>query len=143
MNIKALEFYRRNSNFTENSIKAGTQQLLYFDTQSIPGGRNRFVDSIRANDGLKFYGTPGEYSANYKASKYISALTPPNRGKVMFSNYEKSNTLTKKSVFPGIQENDNGRTNGSPFHMVMLYFPGKSSLILDTNPNSNNYKNWI
>jgi len=143
MNIKALEFYRNNSNFTENSIKGGTQQLLYFDTQSIPGGRDRFVDSIRTNGGLKFYGTPGEYSANFKASKYLSALTPPNRGKVMFSNYRNSNTLTKKTVFPGIQENDNGRTDGSPFHMIMLYFPGKASLILDTNPNSNNYKNWI
>jgi|TARA_R100001443_G_C3249137_1_gene152793 hypothetical protein len=143
MNTRALEFYRKNSNYTENSIKAGTQQLMYFDTQSIPGGGSRFVDSVRSNNGLKFYGTPGEYSANFKASKYITALTPPNKGKVMFVNYPNSNTISKKDPFPGIQENDNGRSDGSPFHMVMLYFAGKSSLTLDTNPNSTNYKNWI
>ena len=56
---------------------------------------------------------------------------------------KKSSTLTTLKVFPGIQNNSNGRTEGSPFHILPLYFAGRASLVLDRTINSNNYKSWI
>lgn len=143
MNVEALKWYRNNSNYTENSSKVGKQPILYFDTQKVPGGRNRYVDVAGARDGLTFFGTPSEYGAKFAASKYISVVSPPDKGKVMFTNYSKDPNLTNREVFPGLGQNNNGRTEASPFHLVKLYFPGRASLRLDTNPNSNNYKNWL
>ena len=48
MNINALNWYRKNSNFTENSKNSKRIPPLYFDTQTVPGGRNRFVDYMKA-----------------------------------------------------------------------------------------------
>ena len=143
MNIASLTWYRENINYTENSIKAQRQPILYFDSQRIGGGRNRFVDVIPSKGGLKFFGTPGEYSALYKTSKYISVVSPPNAGKIWYVDYPADTRLTSNNVFPGIQENNNGRKEASPFHTIKLYFPGRASLRLETNPNSPNYKNWI
>jgi len=142
MNINALNWYRKHSNFTENSKNAQRVPLLYFDTQNVPGGRNRFVDFVKAKSGLEFFGTPGEYGAQYKASKYISVVSPPDKGKIMFTDYPGNTQLTATKVFPGTQQNDNATTDASPFHMVKLYFVGRASLSLDVRPNSNNYKQW-
>ena len=39
MNTESLKWYRENSNFTENSRKAGKAPILYFDNQATPGGK--------------------------------------------------------------------------------------------------------
>ena len=77
-----------------------------------------------------------------KASKYLSVVSSPDKGKIMFVDYPKSLKLTKKTVFPGTANNNRGVTESSPFHFVKLYFAGKDSLRLETNSNSNNWKNW-
>lgn len=142
MNTEALNWYRQNSDFTENSGKVNKQPILYFDAQNIPGGRTRFQDVARTNNGLMFFGTPGEYGATYGTSKYISVLSPPDKGRVMFANYLQNSELTKKIIFPGNQQNNNNRSEASPFHMIKLYFAGRASLALDTNSNSQNFKTW-
>tara|TARA_R110000824_G_scaffold18850_4_gene73965 strand:- start:13062 stop:13493 length:432 start_codon:yes stop_codon:yes gene_type:complete len=142
MNVKALNWYRENSDFTENSGKVNKQPILYFDAQNIPGGRTRFNDVVRTPSGLRFFGTPGEYGAHYGTSKYISVVSPPDKGRVMFVNYAKNSELTKKTIFPGTEQNYNNRSEASPFHMIKLYFAGRASLALDTNSNSQNYKTW-
>ena len=120
MDTKALEFYRNESKCTENSTLAGKETILYVDTQRIRGARNR-----------------------YAPSKYISVLSPPDKGKYMFISYTSNPSLTTGRVFPGIQNNSNGRTEGSPFHVTPLYFVGRASLVLDKAIKSSNYKSWI
>ena len=142
MDTKALEFYRNNSKCTENSTLAGKEPILYVDTQRIKGARNRFVDQARTTTGNKYFGTPGEFNAVYAPSKYLSVVSPPDRGKYMFVSYQKNSVLTKKSVFPGIQNNNAGKAEGSPFHITPLYFAGRASLVLDRTINSSNYKSW-
>jgi hypothetical protein len=143
MDIKALEFYRNESKCTENSNLAGKELILYVDNQRIRGARNRFIDQSRSTEGGKYYGTPGEYNAVYAPSKYLSVVSPPDKGKYMFVSYTSNPSLTTKQVFPGIQNNANGRTEGSPFHIFPLYFAGRASLVLDRAINSNNYKSWV
>jgi len=143
MDIKALEFYRKESKCTENSKLVGRQPILYVDELRIHGNRNRFIDQARNNNLNQYFGTPGEYNAIYSPSKYLSVVSSPDKGKYMFVSYEKSSTLTTLKVFPGIQNNSNGRTEGSPFHILPLYFAGRASLVLDRTINSNNYKSWI
>ena len=46
MNIKALNWYRQNSNYTENSGKVNRLPIMYFDTQIVKGGRQRYQDII-------------------------------------------------------------------------------------------------
>jgi hypothetical protein len=143
MNIKALNWYRQNSNYTENSGKVNRLPIMYFDTQIVKGGRQRYQDIISTNgNGLPFFGTPGEYSARFKTSKYLSVMSSPDSGKIMFADYPGNGKLTKKSVFPGIESNGNNMSEASPFHMIKLYFPGRASLALDINSGSANYKNW-
>ena len=142
MDIKALKWYRENSDFTENSRKVSRQPILYFDDQTIKGGRLRYTDVHPTPNGLKFFGTPGEYSALFGTSKYISVVSPPTKGKVFFANYIQNSSLTKRKIFPGTQQNGSNESKASPFHMIKLYFPGRASLMLDTNSNSQNYKNW-
>lgn len=143
MDTKALEFYRNESKCTENSTLVGKEGILYVDNQRIKGARNRFVDQSRSNEASRYYGTPGEYNAIFAPSKYISVLSPPDKGKYMFVGYPTNPSLTSKKVFPGIQDNSNGRTEGSPFHIIPLYFAGRASLVLDRAIKSNNYKSWI
>jgi len=143
MNVKALNWYRENSDYTENSRKVNKLPIAYFDTQNIKGGRQRYQDVVSTNgQGLTFFGTPGEYSARNRTSKYLSVISPPNKGKIMFVDYPNSGKLTKRSVFPGIESNGNNMSEASPFHMIKLYFPGRASLALDINSVSSNYKNW-
>tara|TARA_R110000824_G_scaffold137684_2_gene302263 strand:- start:3491 stop:3922 length:432 start_codon:yes stop_codon:yes gene_type:complete len=143
MDTKALEFYRNNSKCTENSSLVGKEVILYVDGRRIRGERNRFVDQARSTTVNKYFGTPGEYNSVYAPSKYLSVVSPPDKGKYMFISYDKSPSLTKKTVFPGIQNNSNGRSEGSPFHITPLHFAGRASLVLDRTINSNNYKSWI
>ena len=143
MDTKALEFYRNESKCTENSTLAGKETILYVDTQRIRGARNRFVDQVRSSESSKYYGTPGEYNAVYLPSKYISVVSQPDKGKYMFISYTSNPSLTTGRVFPGIQNNSNGRTEGSPFHVTPLYFVGRASLVLDKAIKSSNYKSWI
>ena len=143
MDTKALEFYRNNSKCTENSVLVGKEPILYVDNQRIKGARNRFVDQARTSSGNKYFGTPGEFNSVYAPSKYLSVVSSPDKGKYMFVSYPKNNRLTKKSVFPGIQNNSAGKTEGSPFHITPLYFAGRASLVLDRTINSSNYKSWI
>tara|TARA_R100001443_G_scaffold102848_1_gene111116 strand:- start:8519 stop:8950 length:432 start_codon:yes stop_codon:yes gene_type:complete len=143
MDTKALEFYRGESKCTENSVLVGKEPILYVDNQRIRGARNRFVDQSRSSEASRYYGTPGEYNAVFAPSKYISVVSPPDKGKYMFVSYTSSPSLTTNKVFPGIQNNANGRTEGSPFHVVPLYFAGRASLVLDRAINSNNYKSWV
>ena len=143
MNIKALSWYRQNSDYTENSGKVNKLPIAYFDTQIVKGGRLRHQDTISTNEtGLPYFGTPGEYGARFKTSKYLSVMSPPSKGKIMFADYIGNGKLTKRSVFPGIESNGNNMSEASPFHMIKLYFPGRASLALDINPASANYKNW-
>jgi|TARA_R100001509_G_scaffold61945_1_gene34236 hypothetical protein len=143
MNVKALNWYRQNSNYTENSGKVGKIPIQYFDMQTIKGGRNRYQDIVSTGgNGMDFFGTPGEYSARFKTSKYLSVMSSPDKGKIMFVDYPSNGKLTKRTVFPGVQSNGNNMGEASPFHMIKLYFPGRASLALDTNTNSANYKNW-
>ena len=142
MDIKALKWYRENSDFTQNSAAVNRQPILYFDSQSIKGGRQRYVDLQPTPGGLKFFGTPGEHSALFGTSKYISVVSPPTKGKIFFASYPKNISLTKRQIFPGIEQNGSNESEASPFHMIKLYFPGRASLRLDMSPNSQNYKNW-
>ena len=143
MDTKALEFYRNESKCTENSVLSGKEIILYVDAQRITGARNRFIDQVRSNETNKYFGTPGEYNSVYAPSKYLSVVSPPDKGKYMFVSYNSSPSLTTKKVFPGIQNNSNGRTEGSPFHILPLYFAGRASLVLDRTIKSSNYKSWI
>ena len=140
MNTESLNWYRNNSNFTENSRKAGKAPILYFNSQVTTNGRYIFPDNLQPPN--KFYGTPGEYGNIYSNSKYISVVSSPDKGKVMYTNYPSNPKLTSKSVFPGVQNNGNGNSDSSPYHMVKLYFAGRSSLRLNTNPASAAYKTW-
>ena len=138
MDIEALKWYRKNIDFTENSQKAGKKTIVY---PSDPRLGNTYLDVVKSN-GLLYFGTPGEYGAENEASKYISVVSSPDKGKIMFVDYPQSLKLTKKTVFPGSANNNRGVTESSPFHSVKLYFAGKESLRLETNSNSNNWKNW-
>ena len=140
MDIEALKWYRDNSDFTENSKKVGKKDIVY---PANPLLGNVYLDVVKENNGLLYFGTPGEYGAENKASKYISVVSSPDKGKMMFVDYQQSLKLTKKTVFPGSGNNNRGVTESSPFHFVKLYFAGKDSLRLNTNSNSNNWKNWI
>ena len=138
MDIEALKWYRQNSDFTENSKKAGKKPIVY---PANPLLGNTYLDVIKSN-GLLYFGTPGEYGAENKASKYISVVSSPDKGKMMFVDYPKSVKLTKKTVFPGSGNNNRGVTEASPFHFVKLYFAGRTSLSLNTTSSSSNYKTW-
>ena len=138
MDIEALKWYRDNSDFTENSGRVGKKPIVY---PTDPRFGNVYLDVVKS-DGLLYYGTPGEYGAENQASKYISVVSSPDKGKVMFVDYPQSLKLTKKTVFPGTADNNRGVTESSPFHFIKLYFAGKQSLRLETNSNSNNWKNW-
>ena len=140
MNTESLNWYRKNSNFTENSRGVGKAPILYFNSQVTTNGRYIFPDNLQPPN--KFYGTPAEYGNIYSNSKYISVVSSPDKGKVMYTNYPSNSKLTSKSVFPGVQNNGNGNTDSSPYHMVKLYFAGRSSLRLNTNPTSASYKTW-
>jgi len=142
MDTKALEFYRNESKCTENSVLVNKEAILYVDNQRIRGARSRFIDQSKSNENSRYYGTPGEYYAIFAPSKYISVMSPPDKGKYMFVSYTSNPSLTTNKVFPGIQNNANGRTEGSPFHIVPLYFAGRASLVLDRAINSSNYKSW-
>ena len=93
MNIESLMWFRDNVKYTEES------GLVYFDMINT-GGRQRFIDKIAAN-GLKFFGTPAEFGAKHKPSKYISVVSSPDKGKAFYVDYPKSDDLTKVEVFPG------------------------------------------
>ena len=141
MNTESLKWYRNNSDFTENSSKVNKAPILYFDAQVVTNGKYIFPDNMRPPN--KFYGTPGEYGNNpYFNSKYISVVSSPDKGKVMYTNYISNPKLTSKSVFPGVQNNGNGSSDSSPYHMVKLYFAGRSSLRLNTEPKAASYKTW-
>ena len=70
MNIKALNWYRDNVNFTEG------KGLVYYDMINA-GGTQRFQDRAETNGGMDYFGTPGEYGARFKAAKYISLVSSP------------------------------------------------------------------
>tara|TARA_R110002020_G_scaffold214696_2_gene421770 strand:+ start:1937 stop:2335 length:399 start_codon:yes stop_codon:yes gene_type:complete len=131
MNTKSLQWYRNNSDFTEQ------KGLVYFDMVN-HGAGTRYKDKVLAPSGLKFFGTPGEYSAKFNGSKYISLATAPSRGKVFYVNYDKNPRLTKKEVFPGSGNNDRLNTDASPYHMVKLWC-GSSKTSLSLN---NHTKIW-
>ena len=50
MNVKALSWYRQNSDYTENSGKVNKLPIAYFDTQIVKGGRLRYQDTISTNE---------------------------------------------------------------------------------------------
>ena len=129
MNITSLKWFRHNVKYTEES------GLVYFDMINV-GGRHRFVDKIAAN-GLTFFGTPAEFGAKHKPSKYISVVSSPDKGKTFYVDYPKNDDLTKTEVFPGGNGTDKLNKNFSPYHAVKLYFPGRTSLSLN-----NNTKSW-
>ena len=141
MDTAALKWYRENSSFTENSGNAGQTPITYFNMGK-PGRGFNFRDRAKTSVGNMYYGTPGDYNATYQPSKYVSVASPPSQGKVFFTAYPQNPNLTNRSVFPGNANNDNGKVSGSPFHLVKLYFAGRTSLSLDTNFRSNNYKIW-
>ena len=107
-----------------------------------PGKGFNFRDRANLGAGMGYYGTPAEYNASYQAAKYLSVSSPPNEGKVFFIAYPPNPNLTTRSVFPGNANNDDGKNSGSPFHLVKLYFAGRTSLSLDTKSSSSTYKTW-
>ena len=127
MDIEALKWYRENSDFTENSNKVGNKPIVY---PSHPLLGNVYLDVIKS-DGLLYFGTPGEYGAENKASKYISVVSSPDKGKVFYTDYKPNKNITKNEVFPG--GNFKLDNNTSPYHMIKLYFPGRTSLALNKN----------
>jgi len=129
MNTTSLNWFRSSVKYTEQS------GLIYFDMIN-SGGRQRFVDKIPA-DGLTFFGTPAEFGARHKPSKYISVVSSPDKGKAYYVDYPKNDDLTKTEVFPGGNGKDRLNKNFSPYHAVKLYFPGRTSLSLN-----NNTKSW-
>tara|TARA_R110000824_G_scaffold57118_9_gene155670 strand:+ start:4356 stop:4784 length:429 start_codon:yes stop_codon:yes gene_type:complete len=141
MDVAALKWYRENSSFTENSVKAGQTPITYFNMGN-PGKGFNFRDRANLGAGMGYYGTPAEYNASYQAAKYLSVSSPPNEGKVFFIAYPPNPNLTTRSVFPGNANNDDGKNSGSPFHLVKLYFAGRTSLSLDTKSSSSTYKTW-
>jgi|TARA_R100001163_G_C5050484_1_gene187361 hypothetical protein len=141
MDINSIRWFRNNVNYTENSTKVGRNGIPYEDmTKS--GARYRFVDFMKAADGLRYYGTPGEYSAMFEPSKYISVSSSPSLGKVMYVNYPANPTLTERKVFPGSESNGGGESFAAPQHMIKLYFAGRTSLRLNTDVGSAGYKTW-
>jgi len=141
MDAAALKWYRENSSFTENSGKVGQTPITYFNMGG-PGRGFNFRDTARTTPSSTYYGTPGDYNANYQPSKYVSVASPPNEGKVFFAAYPNNPNLTTRKAFPGNSNNDSGKDSGSPFHLIKLYFAGRTSLSLNTNSKSNNYKIW-
>lgn len=129
MNITSLQWFRNNVKYTEES------GLVYFDMINAGGGQ-RFIDRITAN-GLTFFGTPAEFGAKHKPSKYISVVSSPDKGKTFYVDYPKNDDLTKFDVFPGGNGKDRLNTNFSPYHAIKLYFPGRTTLSLN-----NNTKSW-
>ena len=127
MNIKALGWYRDNVNFTEG------RGLIYYDMINF-GGRERFVDKKQINGGMTYFGTPGEYSAGFEPAKYISVVSSPDKGKVFYTDYQPHKKITKDDVFPG--GNNKLDNNTSPYHMIKLYFPSRTSLGLNKNTKS-------
>jgi len=140
MNTESLKWYRENSNFTENSRRAGKAPILYFDAQPNTGGKYIYPDNVRSPH--NFYGTPAEFGSKTAQAKYISVVSSPDKGKIMYTNYERSPKLTNKAVFPGTQNNGNGSSDASPYHMIKLYFAGRSSLRLNMDTRSAGYKTW-
>tara|TARA_R110000851_G_C12794486_1_gene536720 strand:+ start:151 stop:540 length:390 start_codon:yes stop_codon:yes gene_type:complete len=124
MNTIALDWYRNNVNFTEG------KGLIYYDTINF-GGIRRFMDKSPTNGGMNYFGTPGEYGANFQAAKYISLVSSPDKGKVFYTDYEPKKNITKEEVFPG--GNNKLDNNTSPYHMIKLYFPNRTSLGLNKN----------
>jgi hypothetical protein len=122
MNIKALNWYRDNVNFTEG------KGLVYYDMINA-GGTQRFQDRAETNGGMDYFGTPGEYGARFKAAKYISLVSSPDKGKVFYIDYQPNKKITKNDVFPG--GNHRLDNNTSPYHMIKLYFPNRTSLGLN------------
>jgi len=122
MNIKALDWYRDNVNFTEG------KGLIYYDMINF-GGMRRFLDKKTTNGGMDYFGTPGEYGAKFEASKYISLVSSPDKGKVFYTDYQPKKNITKSEVFPG--GNYKLDNNTSPYHMIKLYFPSRASLGLN------------
>tara|TARA_R100001163_G_C5053370_1_gene189954 strand:+ start:1310 stop:1738 length:429 start_codon:yes stop_codon:yes gene_type:complete len=141
MDVAALEWYRNNSSFTENSRRVGQTPIAYFNNGN-PGKGYNFIDRAKMSPQTSYYGTPAEYNASMQPSKYVSVSSPPSEGKVFFAAYPANPNITTRSVFPGNANNDNGKNSGSPFHLVKLYFAGRTSLSLDTNNRSTNYKIW-
>ena len=115
MNIKALDWYRTNVNFTEG------KGLIYYDMINV-GATRRFMDRKATNGG---------YGAKFEPSKYISLVSSPDKGKVFYTDYKPNKNITKDDVFPG--GNNKLDNNTSPYHMIKLYFPSRTSLGLNKN----------
>lgn len=141
MDITSIRWFRENVNYTENSNSVGKRAIPYVDMMK-KGARYRFTDFVAARNGLQFFGTPGEYSAKFKPSKYISVSSSPSLGKIMYVNYPANPTLTNRKVFPGVQENGGGESFAAPPHMIKLYFAARTSLRLNMDVNSAGYKTW-
>ena len=138
MDREALKWFRENSSYTENSGSVSQTPIQYV------GGRNagfNFPDRAQVTPN-KYFGTPAEFNANFQPGKFVSVESPPNEGKVFFAAYPPNPNITTRTVFPGNANNDNGKTSGSPLHLVKLYFAGRTSLSLNTNNRSTNYKIW-
>ena len=127
MNIEALEWFRVNS--------VGTEMvgLVYFDGINMGGGV-RYSDKVRTK-GLKFFGTPSEYSATYAASKYISLSDSPEKAKTFYIDYPANSKITKTDVFPANSSNDRLETKASPFHILKLNV-GSNKISLSLNNNT-------
>tara|TARA_Y100000034_G_C6814349_1_gene366216 strand:+ start:223 stop:612 length:390 start_codon:yes stop_codon:yes gene_type:complete len=119
MNVKALDWYRNNVNYTEG------RGLVYYDMINL-GGRQRINDRKETNGGMTYFGTPGEYSAGFEPAKYISVVSSPDKGKIFYVDYKPNRNITKEEVFPG--GNYKLDNNTSPYHLIKLYFPGRTSL---------------
>lgn len=130
MNVEALEWFRNNSNYHEGST------LIYFDNINTGGGF-RYQDKVVTN-GLKFFGTPGEYGASYEASKYISLNNSPEKAKTFYVDYPTNSKITKTNVFPSSSSNGKLDTKASPYHILKLNI-GSNKISLSLN---NNTKTW-
>lgn len=141
MNIESLNWYRNNINYTFNSISSGNLPIEYPDTLN-PGAKYKYLDEVKTPLGLRFYGTPGEFSARNKTSKDISVVSGPTKGRNYYTNYPSNPTLTSIEAFPGNKNNQQGLSSSSPFHVINLNFPGRDSLRLNNNKGTNGYKSW-
>ena len=131
MNIESLNYFRDSVNNNEN------MGLTYFDNLNVGGG-TRYKDKVSIKGGLIFFGTPGEYSASYQASKYISLNNAPAKAKTFYVNYPANSKITKTNVFPASSSNDRLNTQASPYHILKLNL-GSNKISLSLN---NNTKSW-
>ena len=111
--------------------------LMYFDNLNVGGG-TRYKDKVSIKGGLIFFGTPGEYSATYDASKYISLNNAPAKAKTFYVNYPANSKITKTNVFPASSSNERLNTEASPYHTLKLNL-GSNKISLSLN---NNTKSW-